>query len=111
MAYDEDLADRIRALLAGEPGVEQKEMFGGLAFLVGGHMSVTTSGQDGLMVRVDRGDAEALLREPHAEPVEMRGREMRGWLRIELEGVRTDEQLAAWVSRGVACARALPPKA
>jgi TfoX/Sxy family transcriptional regulator of competence genes len=110
MAYDEELADRIRELIAGEPGVTEQRMFGGLAFLVRGNMSVAASGQGGLMVRVDPDDTEALLEQPHAQPFVMRGREMRGWLRVESDGVRTKRQLAPWVKRGVAYARSLPPK-
>jgi TfoX/Sxy family transcriptional regulator of competence genes len=110
MAYDEDLADRIRALIAGEPSVTEKKMFGGLAFLVGGNMSVAASGQGGLMVRVDPDETDALLAEPHAQPFEMRGRVMDGWLRVTDEGVRTTEQLEPWVRRGVAYASSLPAK-
>ena len=110
MAYDEDLANRLRELLAGESTVTEKRMFGGLAFLVGGHMSVAASGQGGLMVRVDPADADALLAKPHAEPFEMRGRPVQGWLRVGAEGVRTKRQLEPWVRRGVAYARSLPPK-
>jgi TfoX/Sxy family transcriptional regulator of competence genes len=110
MAYDEELADRIRELIAGEPGVTEQRMFGGLAFLVRGNMSVAASGQGGLMVRVDPDDTEALLEQPHAQPFVMRGREMKGWLRVESDGVRTKRQLAPWVKRGVAYARSLPPK-
>lgn len=111
MAYDEDLADRIRELLAGEPDVTEKAMFGGLAFLVGGHMAVAVSGQGGLMVRVEPAQTGALVAEPHAGPFEMRGRPLRGWVRVQAEGVATTQQLEGWVGRGVAYARALPPKA
>jgi TfoX/Sxy family transcriptional regulator of competence genes len=107
MAYDEDLANRIRELIAGEPDVTEKKMFGGLAFLVGGNMSVAASGQGGLMVRVDPEDTEALLAQPHARPFEMRGRAMEGWLRVDAEGVETRRQLEPWVKRGVARARSL----
>ncbi len=110
MAYDEDLANRIRELIAGDPDVTEKKMFGGLAFLVGGNMSLAASGQGGLMVRVDPQDTDALLTKPHAQPFEMRGRELQGWLRVDAEGVRTKRQLDPWVRRGVAYARALPPK-
>jgi TfoX/Sxy family transcriptional regulator of competence genes len=110
MAYDEDLANRIRELIAAEPGVTEKKMFGGLAFLVGGNMSVAASGQGGLMVRVDPDETDALLSKPHAGPMEMRGRSMQGWLRVDAEGVRTKRQLEPWVKRGVAYARSLPPK-
>jgi TfoX/Sxy family transcriptional regulator of competence genes len=110
MAYDEDLANRIRELIATEPGLTEMRMFGGLAFLIGGHMSVGVSGQGGLMVRADPEDTEALLEESHARPFEMRGRAMRGWLRVDGEGLQTQEQLEPWVRRGVAYARSLPPK-
>ena len=110
MAYDEDLAHRIRELIGGEPGLAEKRMFGGLAFLVGGNMAVAASGQGGLMVRVDPEETAALVTRPHARPFEMRGREMAGWLRVDDEGVRTKRQLEPWVRRGVAYARSLPPK-
>ena len=110
MAYDEDLANRIRVLIAGYPDVTEQRMFGGLAFLVGGNMSVGASGQGGLMVRVDPDETAALVTEPHARPFEMRGRAMRGWLRVDPEGVRTKRQLEPWVERGLAYARSLPPK-
>ena len=110
MAYDEELADRIRAVLRDQPGLTEKRMFGGLAFLVGGNMAVAASGRGGLMVRVDPGDADALLARPHAGPFEMRGRPVRGWLRVDAEGVRTKRQLEPWVKRGVAYARSLPAK-
>jgi TfoX/Sxy family transcriptional regulator of competence genes len=110
MAYDEDLANRIRELIAGDSAVVEKSMFGGLAFLVGGHMSVAASGQGGLMVRVDPADAEALLAKPHVRPMEMRGRPMQGWLRVDAEGLRTKRQLEPWVKRGLGYARSLPPK-
>ncbi|MDX6655740.1 MAG: hypothetical protein QOH62_533 [Solirubrobacteraceae bacterium] len=110
MAYDEDLAARIRELVAAEPDVTEMRMFGGLAFLIGGHMSVAASGQGGLLVRVDPGETDALLAKPHAAPFEMRGRAMQGWLRVEAEGVRTKRQLEPWVRRGVGYARSLPAK-
>jgi len=110
MAYDEDLANRIRELVAGEAGVTEKKMFGGLAFLIGGHMSVAASGQGGLLVRVDPGEGEKLAAKPHVEPMVMRGREMAGWLRIDDGAVRTKRQLEPWVKRGVAYARSLPAK-
>jgi TfoX/Sxy family transcriptional regulator of competence genes len=110
MAYDEDLADRIRELIADEPDVTEQRMFGGLAFLVGGNMAVAASGQGGLMVRIDPEDTDALVAKPHAQPFEMRGRAMRGWLLVGPEGVRTKRGLQPWVRRGVAYARSLPPK-
>ena len=85
-------------------------MFGGLAFLIGGYMSVTVSGRGGLLLRCDPEETEALLAKPHAGPFEMRGRMMDGWLRVDAEGVRTKRQLERWVTRGVSYARSLPPK-
>ena len=110
MAYDEDLANRIRELIAAEPDVDEQRMFGGLAFLVAGNMSVAASGQGGLLVRVEPDESDALVERAHAKPFEMRGRPMQGWLRVGPEGVRTKRQLEPWVRRGVAYARSLPPK-
>jgi hypothetical protein len=110
MAYDEDLADRIRELISAERGIEEKRMFGGLAFLVGGNMSVCVSGQGGLMVRVPREDTDLLLAREHVEPMIMAGRETRGWLRVSAEGVKTKRQLQGWVNRGVDYAKSLPRK-
>jgi TfoX/Sxy family transcriptional regulator of competence genes len=110
MAYDEDLANRIRELLAAEAGVTERRMFGGLSFLIGGHMSVSVSGRGGLMLRCDPSETDALLGKPHAAPFEMRGRAMDGWLRIDPEGLRTKRQLERWVAHGVSYARSLPPK-
>jgi TfoX/Sxy family transcriptional regulator of competence genes len=110
MAYDEALAARIREHVAGEP-VQERKMFGGLAFLLGGHMAVSASGQGGLMVRVDPGETATLLAEPGAEPFEMGGRgAMKGWLRVSSGAVVDDEVLARWVDRGLAYAGSLPPK-
>ena len=110
VAYDEDLANRVRELIAAEPGLTEKRMFGGLAFLIDGHMSVSVSGHGGLLLRVDPHETDALLRTAHAEPFEMRGRTMQGWLRVTPEGVKSKRQLERWVTRGVAYARSLPPK-
>jgi hypothetical protein len=110
VAYDEDLANRIRELILTEPGITEKKMFGGLAFLINGNMSVSASGQGGLLLRVDPDETGALLRKPHAEPFAMRGREMQGWLRVSPEGVKTKRQLETWVARGVGYARSLPAK-
>ena len=106
MAYDEELAGRIRDLISKEPGLTEKKMFGGLAFLVGGNMAVAASGQGGLLVRVDPAQSDALVAASSARPMEMRGREMAGWLRVD----PSDDELAAWVDRGVSFARSLPPK-
>ena len=111
MAYDEDLADRIRELVATERGLSETKMFGGLAFLIGGNMAVAASGQGGLLVRADPADADRLTARGAAAPMVMRGRPMTGWLRVDAEHVRTKRQLAKWVEVGVSYARDLPPKA
>lgn len=110
MAYDEDLADRIRELVGGGREVTEKKMFGGLAFLVNGHIAVAASGQGGILVRADPGESDSLVAKTKAYPMEMRGREMRGWLRLDDEHVRTKPQLSKWVRIGTAYARSLPPK-
>jgi TfoX/Sxy family transcriptional regulator of competence genes len=110
MAYDEELADRIRELVGSERGVTEMRMFGGLAFLINGNMAVAASGQGGLMLRVDPAATAKLLTEPDARPFEMRGRELAGWLRVDTSGLTTKRQLKRWVDRGVAYARSLPPK-
>ena len=110
MAYDEDLADRIRELVAGERDLTEKKMFGGLAFLVGGNMAVAASGQGGLMVRVDPAQGDKLATTTAARPVEMRGRTMTGWLRVDSDDVRQKRQLAKWVNLGVTYAKSLPRK-
>ena len=110
MAYDPNLANRIRELLGPERGMEEKRMFGGLAFLINGNMSVAASGKGGLMVRVPPAETERLLERDHVEPMVMAGRETRGWLRVSPDGVKTKRQLQAWVSRGVDYAKSLPAK-
>lgn len=110
MAYDEDLAERIRELIASQPGVTEQKMFGGLGFLVGGNMAVAASGQGGLLVRVDPAASAKLLGTTNARPMEMRGRETRGWLRVDRDDVRTKRQLSRWVTIGVTYARSLPTK-
>lgn len=110
MAYDEHLAERIRELVATTAGVDEKRMFGGLAFLVNGHMAVCVSGTGGLMVRVPAEETAQLLTRAHVEPMVMAGRETRGWIRVAADGVRTRRQLQPWVTRGVEYAAALPPK-
>ena len=110
MAYDEQLADRLRALVEGEPGLTEQKMFGGLAFLVGGHMAVAASKDGGLLLRTDPAETEALLEDPHAEPFEMRGRGMSGWLRVVPAGLDTDDDLQRWVDVGLGYAGSLPPK-
>ena len=110
MAYDEDLANRIRELVLVERGVTEKRMFGGLVFLIDGNMAVSASGQGGLLLRVDPAETDALLHKQYARPFEMRGRVMQGWLRVDAEGLRTKRQLERWVARGVAYVRSLPSK-
>jgi TfoX/Sxy family transcriptional regulator of competence genes len=110
MAYDEELADRLRELVQGENGVTEKRMFGGLAFLINGNMAVSASGQGGLLLRVDPAETDELAADPNARRFEMRGREMDGWLRVDTDGMSSDRQLEQWVARGVAYARSLPPK-
>ena len=110
MAYDEKLAERIRELAAGERNLTEKKMFGGLAFLIGGNMAVAASGQGGLLVRVDPDRSDSLVDSTNARPMEMRGRQMQGWLRLDTEDVRTKRQLARWVELGTSYARSLSAK-
>lgn len=110
MAYDEDLADRIRELLVGERGITEKKMFGGLAFLVRGNMAVAASGQGGLLVRVDPDESDRLVRASNARVAVMQGRRMPGWLRVASQDVRTKRQLGRWVRLGATYARSLPKK-
>lgn len=110
MAYDDDLADRIRGALGDVPSVIEKRMFGGLAFLVNGHLAVAASGQGGLMLRVDPHDLADLLAEQHTGPMVMRGREMEGWMRVEAGGLESDRDLQRWIDIGVTRAGSLPPK-
>jgi TfoX/Sxy family transcriptional regulator of competence genes len=110
VAYDEDLANRLRELLADEDAITETKMFGGLAFLLHGNMAVSASGQGGLLARIDPADTDAALARPHASLMEMGKRSMAGWIRVAPEGVRTKRELAAWVKRSVAFAKTLPPK-
>jgi TfoX N-terminal domain len=110
MAYDEVLAERIRELVEDEPGLTEQKMFGGLAFLIGGNMAVAASGQGGVLVRVDPAESAALVATTGARPMEMRGRQMPGWLRVGPDDVRTGPELARWVRLGTSYARSLPPK-
>jgi TfoX/Sxy family transcriptional regulator of competence genes len=110
MAYDEELAARIRAAVDDEEGLSEKRMFGGLAFLVNGNMAVSASGSGGLLLRIDPAQADSLVTQAHVARFEMRGREMDGWLRVDVQAVETDEELRRWVSYGVAFARSLTPK-
>ena len=110
MAYDEHLAERIRAVIGERRGVTEQQMFGGLAFLIGGNMAVAASGQGGLLVRVDPAESDALVSKTAAYPMEMRGRKMQGWLRVDADDVRTKRQLETWVNRGTSYAGSLQPK-
>jgi TfoX/Sxy family transcriptional regulator of competence genes len=110
MAYDEDLADRIRELVGRERGLTEKKMFGGLAFLIGGNMAIAASGQGGILVRVDPDDSDKLVSTTKAKPMVMRGKQMQGWLRVAAPDVREKRQLAKWVERGTTYARSLPAK-
>ena len=110
MAYDETLAARIRELVSDEPGLTEKKMFGGLAFLIGGNMAVAASGQGGILVRVDPDESDALVEKTNAHHMVMRGKPMRGWLRVDPEDLRAGGELAGWVEVGVTRARSLPEK-
>jgi TfoX/Sxy family transcriptional regulator of competence genes len=108
MAYDEELANRIRELVQDESGLTEKRMFGGLAFLVNGNMSVSVSSKGGLLLRVDPAQQQTLLSAPHVERFVMRGRPMDGWLRVGMEALDSDDELGRWAGYGIAFARSLP---
>jgi TfoX/Sxy family transcriptional regulator of competence genes len=110
MAYDEDLANRLRELLADAEAVTEKKMFGGLGFMVNGHMCVAASGQGGLLARIDPDDTDDAVARPHASRMEMRGRTMDGWIRVADEGVSGMRDLRPWVERSLAYVKTLPPK-
>jgi hypothetical protein len=110
MAFDEKLAGRIRATIGDEPALTETRMFGGLAFLIGGNMSVAASSKGGLLLRVEPARTMTLAKKPGARPMEMRGKPMEGWLRVDADAVRTQKALASWVQIGVAYARSLPAK-
>ena len=110
MAYDTALADEVRAAIGAEPGLSEKAMFGGLAFLVHGNMAVAASGKGGLLVRVDPAQMPALTREAGVEPMVMQGRAMAGWLHVSADAIRGEDGVARWVARGLGFARDLPPK-
>jgi hypothetical protein len=110
MAYDEDLANRIREVVAAERGVTEKRMFGGLAFLINGNLAVSASGRGGLLLRVDPAQTETLLTQPCARPFEMRGRAMDGWLHIDTNKISDDAEFRRWVTHGVGYAKSLPAK-
>jgi hypothetical protein len=107
--YDEELSNRIRRLL-GDRATEEKKVFGGLAFMIGGNMAISASSNGGIIVRVDPAHGPELAATTPAEPMEMRGKPMKGWLRVGADDVATDETLAPWVERGAAYASSLPPK-
>ena len=110
VAYDVELADRIRDLVIAEPALTEQKMFGGLAFLIGGNMAVAASGQGGILVHVDPAQSDALVGTTAARPMEMRGRSMQGWLRVDADDVGSRRELAKWVKLGVTYARSLPSK-
>jgi hypothetical protein len=110
VAYDEELAGRVRELVGRDSELTEKKMFGGLAFLIRGNMAVAASGQGGVLVRVDPAQSETLVATTNARPMEMRGRQMQGWLRVGAEDLRSNGQLARWVELGTTYARSLPAK-
>ena len=110
MAYDEELADRVREVVGGEAGLTEKKMFGGLAFMIGGNMAIAASGQGGLLLRVDPARTESLVDPPAVDRFEMRGRQMDGWLRVDAAAVESAAELRRWVAHGVGYARSLPAK-
>lgn len=110
MSYDEDLANRVRELLHTERGISEVRMFGGLAFMLDGNLSVAVSSQGGVLLRLGPEAADAALKRPHARPMEMRGQPMRGWVRVGAEGVASRRQLQAWVRRALDYVGTLPPK-
>jgi TfoX/Sxy family transcriptional regulator of competence genes len=110
MAYDEELANRVREVIADVSGVSEKQMFGGLTFLLHGNMSVSVSSKGGLLVRLDPAEADALAAEPHTDRFMSRGRTMKGWLRVLPAGIEADDDLARWVDRSVTYVRSLPAK-
>jgi len=110
VAYDEDLADRIRELITATHTVTEQKMFGGLAFLIGGNMAIAASGEGGLLVRIDPRESARLIATTNAHEMEMRGRPMTGWLRVAAPDARTKRQLSTWVTLGARYAASLPPK-
>ena len=110
MAYDQDLADRIRLLLGDQPGLTEQPMFGGLAFLVNGNLAASASSRGGMLLRVDKADTDSLVDDRQVRRFEMRGRAMDGWLHVDVDALGSDEELLRWLGYGVSYARALPPK-
>jgi TfoX/Sxy family transcriptional regulator of competence genes len=109
MAYDENLAERIRVVLKDRPAVTERKMFGGLAFLVAGNMACGILGED-LMLRLGEDGADAALDAPHTRPMDFTGRPMKLMVYVAPAGFAAEQELRAWVGRGVAYARSLPPK-
>ena len=110
MAYDQELAERARSMVPPQVTVDEIAMFGGLAFMINGHMAVSAGSKGGLLLRVNPAETDSLVREPHVGRFVMRGREMDGWLRVDPEAFNTDEELAEWIRIGVSYARSLPAK-
>ena len=110
MAYDEELAGRIRDLVGDEPGLTEKKMFGGLAFLLRGNMCVSASGKGGMLVRIDPSETDTALAQPHATRMVMGGRSMDGWIRVAPAGVSTKREIEPWLTRSLAYVKMLPPK-
>lgn len=110
MAYDEELADRARDILTGEPEVVEKRMFGGLGFLVAGNLAFSVGGQGGLMLRVDPAGRASLDEDPRVRPFEMSGRTMKNWRYVHVDASVSDDELHRWIEHGVGCAQSLPPK-
>jgi len=110
VAYDEELADRIRGVLWAEPGLVEKRMFGGLAFLIGGHIAIAVTRDERLMLKLDEDELEAALALPHVAPMVMRDREMVGWVRVDADALENEDELVTWIDHGTAYARSLPPK-
>jgi TfoX/Sxy family transcriptional regulator of competence genes len=110
MAYDTELADRMRFLIGTEPGISERKIFGGIAFLVNGNMAISASSRGGALARVDPAETESLIANGHATVAVMGGREMQGWVRVPSENLDSDDELANWIGRTLAYARQLPPK-
>lgn len=110
MAYDEELADRVRKVLWAEPGLVEKRMFGGLAFLIGGHIAVAATRDGRLLLKLDEEELEQAVALPHVAPMVMRGREMVGWVRVDADALADEAELTTWIDHGTAYARSLPPK-
>jgi hypothetical protein len=110
MAYDTELANRLRETLAREENVTEKAMFGGLAFLINGNLAVSASSTGGILLRVEPADTASLLKRAHVEPFITRGRALDGWIRVDVAGLEGDRTFDEWLTRGISFARSLPPK-